>query len=250
MEKVSNLSTADWPRQHRTDRGQRREISIIVPVLNEAPLIRGFLQHLRSQAPDAEIIVVDGGSSDGTAELARELADRVSVTEAGRAVQMNAGARAASADILWFLHVDTEVPRECVENIIGALRDKHVVGGFFRIRLPRQALIFRATDTLAHYLGLICRIRCGDHGLFCRRELFFAVDGFPEVALMEDVAFYRALCRHGRMRVIPSRLIVSPRRYENRGPYRVTAAYGLIAFLFMLGVRRAFLLCLYRRFCA
>ena len=230
--------------------GVAKPVSIIVPVLNEAKLVANFVQNVRQVAPGVEIIVADGHSCDGTAEIARELADRVVITQAGRAVQMNAGAQAATGDILWFLHVDAQAPPECVENIVHALCDERVAGGYFRIRLPRKELIFRATDTLAHYLGLLFRMRCGDHGFFCRRDLFFALGGFPEAPLMEDVEFYRALCRRGRVQVIRSRLVISPRRYEKRGPYRVTAAYTLIAVLFLFGMSRDCLWRLYRRLCA
>ncbi len=92
-------------------------VSIIVPVLNEAPLLRSFLAHLRERAAGAEIIVADGGSSDGTVELARGSCDQLVVSERNRAIQMNAGARAAHGDILWFVHVDAEVPWGCLEEI-------------------------------------------------------------------------------------------------------------------------------------
>lgn len=224
-------------------------ISIIVPVFNEAELIGPFLKHLRARAPGAEIIVVDGGSSDGTAESAAKLCDRVVEGASSRAVQMNTGARVAHGDILWFVHVDVEVPPRCLDEITRTLNDPEVAGGYFRIRLPHNQVIYRLIDDFAHYTGRILRIRCGDHGLFCRRNFFFALGGFPDVPLMEDAEFYRALCRSGRVRVVSSRLIVSARRYEKVGPYRVTAAYALIAFLFLLGTPREFLFRIHQRFC-
>ena len=101
----------------------RTQFSVIVPVFNEAPLIRPFLQHLRERAPGAEIIVADGGSSDGTAQLATGFCDQLVGSERNRGVQMNAGARVASGDILWFVHVDAEVPSGCLdEPLTGFLR--------------------------------------------------------------------------------------------------------------------------------
>ncbi len=158
------------------------QISIIVPVFNEAPLIRPFLQHLRERAPEAEVIVADGGSSDGTNRLAAEFCDQLVKSERGRTVQMNAGARAARGEILWFVHVDAEVPRGCLDEIGRMMSDSNVVGGYFRIRLPRS-LIYRLTDSFGHYAGILLRMRCGDHGIFCRRTTFLDIGGFPEAPL-------------------------------------------------------------------
>ena len=114
------------------------QFSIIVPVFNEAPLIQPFLRHLRERAPEAEIIVADGGSSDGTPELARDFCDQLVMSKPNRAVQMNLGARGASGDVLWFVHVDAEVPHKCLNEISRMLDDPTVVGGFFRIRLTAR----------------------------------------------------------------------------------------------------------------
>ena len=176
----------------------RTTFSIIVPVFNEAALIGPFLQHLRDRAPAAEIIVADGGSTDGTADLSAGLCDQLVVSECNRAMQMNAGARAAHGDMLWFVHVDAEVPWGCLDEIRRIMNDPGVTGGYFRIRLPRNA-VYRLTDSFAHYAGILLRMRCGDHGIFCRRTVFADVGGFPEVPLMEDVEFFRRLHRCGRV---------------------------------------------------
>ena len=205
-----------------SDQGVQRRISIIVPVLNEAVAIRPFLEHLRQQAPQAEIIVVDGGSSDGTAQLAADSADQTLTTAANRAVQMNAGAARGNGDIFWFLHVDVRIPNDSTAIIERIMADERVVGGFFRIRLPGSRLVYRLTDSVAHYLGLLFRMRCGDHGIFCRRDVFFAIGGYPEVPLMEDAEFFRNLLRDGKVRWTNTRLSVSPRRYEQIGALRLT----------------------------
>jgi rSAM/selenodomain-associated transferase 2 len=224
-------------------------VSIIVPTLNEAAFIGPFLRQLRERASGAEIVLVDGGSDDGTLESAQDMADRVLVTARGRAVQMNAGAAVASGDVLWFLHADSDVPNGCLTEIAEALRDPHAAGGYFRIRFPKPDFAYRLTDSLGHYLGLLLRLRCGDHGIFCRRETFDAADGYPEVPLMEDVALFRALHRCGRMRPVRTRMATSPRRYEEIGPYRLTAAYALIALLYLTGVCPESLARLYGRLC-
>ncbi len=225
-------------------------ISIIVPVLNEATSIERFLRCLRERAGDAEVIIVDGGSSDGTFDLARNHCDRFLNAPRGRAVQMNAGARGASGDIFWFVHSDCEVPRGCLQQIADALRQPEVVGGFFRIRIPNERFVYRLTDSFAHYVGLLLRARFGDHGFFCRRTAFEKIGGFPELPLMEDAEFFRILRRLGRIAIIPSRLISSSRRYEEIGPWRLTLTYGLIALLYLLRVPISVLTAIYRKTCA
>jgi len=115
-------------------------ISIIVPVLNEAPIIRGLLEQLRLVAPGAEIIVVDGGSSDGTPTLCHEVADHILQTHRGRAWQMNAGAKIARGDILWFVHADSRVAPNSAAAIEKSLNDPLVAGGCFRLQIipPRR----------------------------------------------------------------------------------------------------------------
>jgi rSAM/selenodomain-associated transferase 2 len=230
------------------EKSVRTQFSIIVPVFNEAPLIRPFLQHLRQRAPGAEIIVADGGSSDGTDRLAAGFCDQLVESDRGRAMQMNAGARAAYGDILWFVHVDAEVPKRCLGEIERIMDNPKVAGGYFRIRLPR-GLIYRLTDSFAHYAGIAVRMRCGDHGLFCRRTVFLDIGGFPEVPLMEDVEFFRRLYRRGRVTYSDKRILVNPRRYEAIGRTRLTLAYGFIAMLYVFGVPLSMLASIYKRLC-
>src|SRR5438105_6447127 len=138
-----------------------RLISIIVPMLNEAASIERFLRCLRERAGDAEVIIVDGGSGDATVDLARNHCDHCLHAPRGRAVQMNAGARAASGDTLWFVHSDCEVPAGCLQQISDVLRQPKIAGGFFRIRIPNKRLVYRLTDSFAHYAGLLLRMRIG-----------------------------------------------------------------------------------------
>jgi rSAM/selenodomain-associated transferase 2 len=237
-----NTLTTDLVKSTRT------QFSIIVPVFNEATLIRPFLHQLRERAPGGEIIVADGGSPDGTADLAQGFCDQIIVTERSRAIQMNAGGRAAHGDILWFVHVDAQLPLQCLAEIARIMDDSKVAGGYFRIRLPR-GLVYRLTDGFAHYAGILLRIRCGDHGIFCRRSAFVDVGGFPETPLMEDVEFFRQLHRYGRVVCSHKRIVVSPRRYETVGRLRLTLAYGLIAMLYIFGVSLSKLASLYGRLC-
>jgi len=226
------------------------QISVIVPVFNEASSIRPFLSNLRERTAGAEIIVVDGASTDATDQLAQELCDQViRISERSRAKQMNLGADAAHGDILWFVHADAEVPLESLNEIGRIMGDPEICGGFFRIRLPAAPAVYRLTDGFAHYAGLLLRMRCGDHGIFCRRMAFIEAGGFPDVPLMEDVEFFRRLGRCGRLVHSNKRIRVSPRRYETIGPVRLTFAYGWIATLYFFGVSLSTLRRIYRRAC-
>ena len=194
------------------------------------------------------MIVADGGSSDGTDKLAAGLCDRLVESQRNRAVQMNAGAHAAHGEILWFVHADAELPAQCLDEIARIMADSNVVGGYFRIRLP-QGLVYRFTDSFAHYAGMLLRMRCGDHGIFCRRTAFADVGGFPTVPLMEDVEFFRRLHRCGHVVHSQKRIVISPRRYEAIGPARLTFAYGFIATLYVFRVPSSLLALIYKRTC-
>jgi rSAM/selenodomain-associated transferase 2 len=226
------------------------QVTIIIPVFNEAALIRPFLSNLRERTRGAEIIVVDGGSSDDTERLAQGFCDRfIRSGQRSRAKQMNVGAEAASGDVFWFLHADAEVPLESLNEIARIMRDPTVCGGFFRIRLPSVPAVYRLTDGFAHYAGLLLRMRCGDHGMFCRRRAFVDAGGFPDVPLMEDMEFFRRLRCCGRIVHSNKRIAASPRRYETIGPIRLTFAFGLIATLYAFGVPLSRLARIYQRTC-
>lgn len=223
-------------------------LSLIVPVLNEAALVTGFLTHVRTSVPAAEVIVVDGGSTDGTPELAAPLADLVLASVPGRARQMNAGAARARGDVLWFLHADSHLPAGAAEAIDRALADPAAVGGCFRLRLPRPALVYRVSDSLGNLGVDVFGFALGDHGIFCRRAAFEQVRGYPEVPLLEDAEFYRALARGGRMRQLREEIVTSPRAYEAHGPGRTTAVYFAILALYVCGLPIRYLDRLYRAF--
>jgi rSAM/selenodomain-associated transferase 2 len=224
-------------------------LSVIVPVLNEAPLIGEFLEKVRTVVgPESEIIVVDGGSSDGTCPTAERLADRLITAPRGRASQMNAGAQIARADVLWFLHADLEPPPASLAQIQKALADSDVVGGCFRLRFPRRELIYRVSDSLGNFGVNVFGFALGDHGIFCRRTAFHRAGGYPHVPILEDAEIYRRLRREGKMRQLPEEVVSDPRAYEVHGPYRTTAVYFSILALYVLGVPTDALNQIYRRF--
>jgi hypothetical protein len=164
-----------------------------------------------------------------------------------RGEQLNSGASAARGSVLWFLHVDSRVPEGCLDEIRTALEARDAVGGYFRIQLPQTHAIYRLADGVAHYTGMVLRIRSGDHGFFCRSNVFFQSGGFPHVLLMEDVKFFRKMHSFGRVRVVHRRLQTSARRYEQFGRARVTLIYGLIATLYVCRVPLPLLAAIYAK---
>ena len=238
---MTDAATPDWP-----------GVSYVVPILNEADYVEAAVRSILDQEypGPTEVVLALGPSTDGTDELAAGFCDQlVRSGERSRAMQMNAGARVASGDVFWFLHADAEVPTGCLDEIGRIMRDPRVSGGFFRIRLP-SPVVYRLTDSFAHYAGLLLRMRCGDHGIFCRRTAFIDAGGFPNVPLMEDVEFFRRLRRCGPVVYSNKRIGASPRRYETIGPIRLTFAYGSIATLYLFGVSMATLVGIYRRMCS
>ena len=224
------------------------QVSIIIPVLNESRLIAGFLRHLRSVAPGAEIIVADGGSNDETVDLSNGLADRVIITSPGRGRQMNAGAAVAGGEVFWFVHADSHIPAEALDAIEGALQDQRTVGGCFRLRLIPRRWTYRLRDLIGDACVSLFHIGLGDRGLFCRRESFHVLRGYSEKQLFEDADLYRALAATGRMRRLDSAIETSARRYEAQGPVRTCLFYGLVMLLYWGGTRRPILECMVDRF--
>jgi rSAM/selenodomain-associated transferase 2 len=218
------------------------KLSVIIPVLNEAELIRGLVVHLRARLPQAELLFVDGGSDDGTGheleKLAEEYPIRLLHSRRGRAPQMNIGALASTGEILLFLHADSRLPHDCEQAMAELFARPNFLGGCFRLRFPRREWIYRISDSLGNFAVDLFQIALGDHGIFCRQEVFFAIGGFPEVPLLEDAEFYRALQRHGRVRQLRVEIETSPRRYEEHGRYRTTFFYLSVLLLYLAGMKK------------
>jgi hypothetical protein len=160
---------------------------------------------------------------------------------------MNAGAAIAHGEVLWFLHADSRIPATAPAEIARVLDDSANVGGCFRLRLPGREWIYRVSDSLGNIGVTLFGFALGDHGIFCRRTAFCRAGGFPEIPLMEDAEFYRALRRFGKMRQVASEVTANPRRYEQLGPYRTTIYYVVILALYVAGARIATLISVYRR---
>lgn len=217
----------------RPCRGMR--ISVIVPTLNEAPTIVRTLSRVR-ESGSCEIVVVDGGSEDGTPEAARSFADVVLVAPRGRASQMNAGARSATGDLLLFLHADTRLPNDFLGLLREALQDPATVGGRFDVQLDATGWSFRMIETLMNLRSRLTRISTGDQAMFVRREVFLELGGFPEIELMEDIEFSRRLKRKGNIACLRARVLTSARRWQRDGVCKTIGLMWGLRLAYFLGV--------------
>lgn len=213
-------------------------VSVVIPVLNEAKRIEAALDDVLSLAGVHEVIVVDGGSTDGTAELARRRKGVIVLTSPrGRALQMNMGAEAATGDVLLFLHADVTLPLDAVAHVCAALSDPATSAGAFRTWTtseggnPIMGQLLHLADIRARYT----RYPYGDQALFVQAEVFRAIGGYPPIELMEDLAFSQRLARLGRIRTVPANVTVSGRRFVAR-PVFFTVVINLFPLLFRCGV--------------
>ena len=213
-------------------------ISVLVPVLDEEHEVVAGLTRMRALGP-AEIVVADGGSTDRTVELARPLADRVVVARRGRGAQLNVAARAASHDLLMFVHVDTELPPDAFDAARAALARPGVVGGAFQVAIRDPRRRYRVIEWGANLRARVTRLQWGDQAVFTSRAVFAELDGFPEDAILEDVAFARRLARRGRVALLPQQVRNSPRRWELEGLVYATVRNWVITLLYAAGVPAA-----------
>jgi rSAM/selenodomain-associated transferase 2 len=214
-------------------------LSIIVPMLDEAEGIARALGAIRRGAPDAEVIVVDGGSRDTSVAIAQPLCDLMVAESRGRARQMNAGAKVARGDAFAFVHADTLVPASFGEDIAAALLDHAVVGGRFDVELDASALPYRIIGAMISLRSRLSRVGTGDQAIFVRREVFERIGGFPELELCEDLEFSRRLKRAGRVACLRSRVITSARRWNRDGVARTVVRMWMIRAMYLIGVSPA-----------
>jgi rSAM/selenodomain-associated transferase 2 len=217
-------------------RSDRLRISVIVPTLDEAPFLRAALDGLAPlRARGHELIIVDGGSTDGTLEIAPGKADHVIGAPRGRAIQMNAGARIATGDVLVFVHADTRLPVDADLTIARELERSGGLWGRFDVSIdgssPLLGLVARAMNARSRLSG----IATGDQAIFVRRAEFAAVGGFPALALMEDVAMSRRLKRRSPPICLRERAITSGRRWEANGVLRTIAHMWWLRLQYFLG---------------
>ena len=211
------------------------DISVIVPTLNEEETLARALLNARGDAV-REIIVSDGGSTDGTEAVARRYADRVISGPCGRAVQMNAGAALAGGEVLLFLHADTIVPPGFDRTVVSTLRDDRIVGGRFDVCLMPSSPLLWLTGTLINLRSRLSGIATGDQAIFVRLGVFEKLGGFEEIPLMEDIAFSCALKRRGRIACLREQVVTSSRRWRRNGIIRTILLMWSLRVLYSLGV--------------
>ena len=211
-------------------------LSIIIPVLDEAPNIVAALEALGPpRGRGAEVIVVDGGSVDGTAALARPHADFVITSARGRARQMNAGAAIARGTVLLFLHADTQLPADADRQVAEGLARSRCAWGRFDVTIdgthPLLSIIAGGMNLRSRLTG----IATGDQAMFVTRTAFDAAGGFPEIALMEDITFARHLKRISSPLCLRARVTTSARRWEQRGVWRTMLTMWRLRLAYFLG---------------
>ena len=198
----------------------RPALSIVVPALNESAGIVAMLQGLQPlRARGVELLLADGGSSDGTPDLARPWVDAVVPAARGRALQMNAGAAQARADVLLFLHADTQLPPGADGLVLQALAGG-ACWGRFDVRIAGRPWMLRVVAGLMNLRSRCSGIATGDQAIFVTRAAFDRVGGFPVQPLMEDIEISRRLKRLGRPACLRARVCTSGRRWEQRGVWR------------------------------
>lgn len=217
--------------------GAELTLSVIIPVLNEAPGIAGLIAAVLAQDPNCDIVVVDGGSTDGTREIAVSTGARVLETEPGRGQQISAGAKASTGDILFFLHADSRLP----DGALAAIREAYAAqpdanGGNFRLLFDGET---RFDDWLNGFYAKIRARGCyyGDSGIFVRRDAYHRLGGIRPIALMEDYDFVRRLEKTGPTICIENPpLVTSSRKFHDRHPVAIVAGWLWLHALWHLGV--------------
>lgn len=215
-------------------------LSIVLPVLNEAETIVAALHRLASyRGRGVEVIVADGGSNDGTPDLARPLADRVLVASRGRARQMNAGAAAATGDVLMFLHCDCVLPVDADHLVLDGLVQAGAAWGRFNVRIDGRHPLLRVVAVMMNMRSRLTGIATGDQAIFVRRDAFETAGYFPDIPLMEDVALSKALKRLAPPLCLRAQVTASGRRWEDNGVIRTIVLMWRLRLAYFLGANPA-----------
>jgi rSAM/selenodomain-associated transferase 2 len=213
----------------------RPALCIVVPVLDEAATLAPRLLALqRFRARGARLVVVDGGSADDTLAIARAHADLALLAPRGRAAQMNAGAAACPADVLLFLHADTELP-DNADQMVRRAAQGPLAWGRFNVRIASDRPLLRIVSTMMNCRSRWTGIATGDQAMFVRHELFRRIGGFPDLPLMEDIALSRLLKRQGPPVCLSERVTTSARRWERHGVWRTIFLMWRLRATYFLG---------------
>ncbi len=218
-------------------------LAIVVPTLNEETGLRRNLPAALAAAD--QVVVSDGGSTDGTLAAARELGAEIVTGPPGRGGQLTRGARAADAPLLLFLHADTRLPADGVSLIREAVADGAVGGGFL-VRFDEGGSLLRLGERLINARTRLTGLPLGDQAQFATREAFHALEGYRDWPILEDLDFALRLRRLGRTVLIRSPVTTAARRFVQQGIVKTVATNWLIWLLFFCGVSPHRLARLYR----
>jgi hypothetical protein len=229
-----------------SDLPARKRLSIIIPTLNEAAVIEETITRL-PQSKQVEIVVVDGGSNDGTADISRKLGARVLLTAPSKAEQMNAGAAEARGDVLLFLHADTRLPANFEEKVMAAVSRKGFCAGAFTLAIDSEDRGLRFIERVANWRAQIFKMPYGDQALFVTRQFFREIGGFPDYPIMEDFELIRRLKKKGKIVILPDPVTTSPRRWLNLGVFKTWLLNQIIIGAYFIGIPPRRLARWYRR---
>lgn len=211
------------------------QLSIIIPVFNEAEQLVTKLQALQILRPKCQLLVVDGGSVDATIAIAKPWVDRVVKSARGRALQMNIGAAQADADVFLFLHADTDLPDQAINVILAAIA-QGVQWGRFDVKFDDPQLIYQLIAGMMNWRSRFTGIATGDQALFMTRTIYEQVGGFPDMALMEDIALSTCLKRISKPACLQAKVTTSARRWQKRGIVKTILLMWCLRLGFYLGV--------------
>jgi hypothetical protein len=243
---LTDMDTSEAVREWMPEWAERRPyLSVIIPALNEAPHIEDTIACARNG--DAELIVVDGGSTDDTVEKVSRAGARIIKASRGRAVQQNEGAAAARGTVLLFLHADTRLPKSYVSHAFDMFLDSRTILGAFRFKTDSDEPRMRMIEFLANFRSQHLRLPYGDQALFIRKTAFERAGGFPKVPIAEDLLFVKKLSKKGRVGIAEAAAVTSARRWLGLGIVHTTMINQIILAGLAMGISPYTLSRIYRR---
>lgn len=210
-------------------------LSIIIPTLNEVHQLGETLDSIQ-QVPESEVLVADGGSRDGTLELARKRSVRVISSPPGRARQLNRAVGFSRGGILLFLHADTQLPADCLPHVEAILAAPRVVLGAFQLKIAAPGWKLRVVERVANLRSRLFSTPYGDQAFFLKREDFTRLGGFREIPLMEDYDLVKRARHLGRIGLSPAAVRTSARRWTRLGVVRTTLLNWWVVLAYRAGI--------------